>query len=281
MTTLTDRFWAKVSQSEDGCWEWTASIATSGYGQIRAAGKPRYAHRVSWELHNGEIPDGRWVLHTCDNRRCVRPDHLYLGSAKDNAADTHQRGRWHYVPPGQGRPKPVASGRKKGPQITPPAERFWPKVDVRGGDVDQCWEFMGTRFPNGYGSFWMPDYKRKVLAHRIAYALHYGSFDSQLIVMHTCDNPSCCNPHHLRLGTRADNNRDRSSKGRGRENRQWGKDNPRARLTQADVDEMRHLAASGVTQMEIAARFSIKQPQVSRIVRGVSWPMAHGPKGAT
>lgn len=269
-TSIEDRFWPKVRQGE-GCWEWQASRTSEGYGQISSNGRPVGAHRISWEVHFGEIPDGKCVLHRCDNRSCVRPDHLFLGDRAENNRDTHAKGRWSYNAPGRGR-KRRPTGGKKGPQPTPPAERFWLKVDTHGGDVECCWEYLGTRDKYGYGAFWMLELGRKVPSHRIAYSLHYGGFDRSLVVMHTCDNPPCCNPHHLRLGTRGDNNRDRSSKGRGREHRQWGSANTRARLTQSDVDEIRRLANEEITQAEIAERFSIKQPQVSRIIKGTSWP---------
>lgn len=99
MGKLTDadvvRFWSKVQRS-DTCWEWTASISGSGYGlfSIRhRSATPAKAHRVSYEIHNGPIPGNMHVLHTCDNRSCVRPDHLYLGTNADNVRDRVTRGR--------------------------------------------------------------------------------------------------------------------------------------------------------------------------------------------
>jgi len=89
--------------------------------------------------------------------------------------------------------------------------------------------------------------------------------------MHTCDNPPCVNPAHLRIGTIGDNNRDRSNKGRGRENRQSGTDNPNAKLQESDVREIIAALREGETQMAIASRFGVKQPQVSRIARRVQW----------
>jgi hypothetical protein len=94
-TTLAVRFWAKVVKHDgpDACWEWTACLFHNGYGQIRIAGKNRGAHRVSWEMAHGPIPPETQVLHHCDNRRCVRPDHLFLGTHTDNMRDMSTKGR--------------------------------------------------------------------------------------------------------------------------------------------------------------------------------------------
>lgn len=86
------RFWSKV-QKTSGCWEWMARRDKDGYGQFRLKGKMRGAHKASWELTHGSIPDGLWVLHKCDNPSCVRPDHLFLGTAKDNTQDMVSKDR--------------------------------------------------------------------------------------------------------------------------------------------------------------------------------------------
>ena len=84
---LAQRFCEKVEIRESGCHEWTGRIQPNGYGQVRGNGKTVYAHRASWELANGPIPNGGFVLHACDNRRCVNPAHLRVGSFQDNMDD--------------------------------------------------------------------------------------------------------------------------------------------------------------------------------------------------
>lgn len=89
------------ANGETGCWEWTAWIHPNGYGVVTMGGKSKKvrAHRFSWELHNAPIPDGLFVLHRCDNRRCVNPAHLFLGTKGDNMRDCVAKGR-HPAKPG-------------------------------------------------------------------------------------------------------------------------------------------------------------------------------------
>jgi hypothetical protein len=91
---LEERFWEKVQKGE-GCWAWTGATVY-GYGRIGAGGTygpALMAHRVSWELHNGPIPEGMNVLHRCDNPPCTNPEHLFLGTHADNVADKVAKGR--------------------------------------------------------------------------------------------------------------------------------------------------------------------------------------------
>lgn len=77
----------------NGCWVWTRARTTAGYGEIWVNGKIHYTHRLSWELTNGPIVDGLWVLHKCDNPGCANPDHLFLGTQKVNMSDCKAKGR--------------------------------------------------------------------------------------------------------------------------------------------------------------------------------------------
>lgn len=94
--TVEERFFEKVSKLPDlpGCWLWTGWVKhPDGYGLIRVGDRVVLAHRLSWELHVGEIAGGLFVLHHCDTRACVRPDHLYLGTNADNVRDRETRNR--------------------------------------------------------------------------------------------------------------------------------------------------------------------------------------------
>lgn len=99
-TDPATRFWSKVDKSGE-CWTWMAATAGPlGYGVIGITRERMvYAHRLSWEMANGPIPAGMYVLHHCDNPKCVRPEHLFLGTIKDNVADMDAKGRRRSLPP--------------------------------------------------------------------------------------------------------------------------------------------------------------------------------------
>lgn len=88
-------FWYRVSPNdENGCWEWTGPSTPHGYGTQSSGTKEQRAHRLSYQMFFGDIPDGLWILHKCDNRRCVNPAHLYAGTPMDNVVDRRERKRF-------------------------------------------------------------------------------------------------------------------------------------------------------------------------------------------
>ena len=92
ITTAPERFMSRVDQSGD-CWIYQGDKTTNGYGTVRVRNQRTAAHRYSYEVHVGPIPDGMLVCHACDNPLCVRPDHLWLGTPADNVHDMHLKGR--------------------------------------------------------------------------------------------------------------------------------------------------------------------------------------------
>lgn len=94
-TDPAERFALRANSSggPDACWPWMGGLNASGYGVTRFGGIRKSAHRLSYELAHGPLGANEWVLHTCDNRKCVNPAHLYKGHAKENAADMVSRNR--------------------------------------------------------------------------------------------------------------------------------------------------------------------------------------------
>lgn len=91
---LEDRFWEKVDRrGPDDCWPWLGHRSGDWYGRVYSNGKQIGAHRVSYLIHNGELPKGAFICHTCDNPGCVNPKHLYAGTPATNVKDMDQRGR--------------------------------------------------------------------------------------------------------------------------------------------------------------------------------------------
>lgn len=90
-----DRLWNRTKRDpETGCLEWQGATYPNGYGAIKVDGKVMGTHRLSYTLTKGEIPEGLFVCHTCDNRLCIEPSHLWAGTARENVLDMHEKGRY-------------------------------------------------------------------------------------------------------------------------------------------------------------------------------------------
>jgi hypothetical protein len=139
-------------------------------------------------------------------------------------------------------------------------ERFWARVFMRA--PDECWGWDGPPGPGGYGKFSMGG--KLTYAHRAAYEIATGVSPYGCLVCHTCDNPGCVNPAHLFLGTSADNSADMVRKGRSRS----GEAHWRARLTDAQVNDIRARAAAGETQRSLAAAHGVSFQHVSDLCSG-------------
>jgi hypothetical protein len=124
------RFWSKIDKSGE-CWLWTGALYKTGYGHVRINRHDYRAHRIVYELLKGPIPEGLFVCHTCDVRRCVRPEHLWLGTTGDNTRDASAKGRMSYPRPrspnakigAHTKPESVARGER-----APHAKLTWEQV---------------------------------------------------------------------------------------------------------------------------------------------------------
>lgn len=162
--------------------------------------------------------------------------------------------QWDAARPNHGRFCSVSCARRR----TPLAVRFWQCVDKDG----ECWPWMGSRSAAGYGRIVSIEKGiRAKYAHRIAWELTHGQIPAGMHVCHRCDNPPCCNPTHLFLGTPADNVTDAKAKGRMWFQRQTG----RTRLTPDGVREIRRLRADGIAAVTVAKQFGISTSHVYNI----------------
>lgn len=146
---------------------------------------------------------------------------------------------------------------------------FWKRVLKLG--ARQCWEWQGHRVDGTYGQLKREDNKTNVYAHRASVEIHRGfPVPGSLKVLHTCDNPPCVNPAHLRVGTQRDNVLDMYSKGRGSKTSLSGDDHGSTKVSDSNVRRIRMLWRSRrvtrITQMQLASRFGVTQAQISRIV---------------
>lgn len=145
-------------------------------------------------------------------------------------------------------------------------ERFWSKVDRREPHI--CWPWLARRNGKGYGQIWFDN--RMEQAPRAAWQLAVGPIPEGLKVLHTCDNPPCCNPAHLYVGTIADNHADMVRRGRqvlppiGE--RHWN-----SKLKEADVLAIRALKAQGVPTKDVAVMFGVNRSTIKIIIRGITW----------
>ena len=137
------------------------------------------------------------------------------------------------------------------------------RCKVKENPVTGCHEWQAGR-SGGYGTFWVTGYRcGNILAHRYAYIVHHGRMlADEILLMHTCDNPSCVNPEHLVEGTMLENNRDKARKGR----------NANTKLAPSDVMRIYELRDQGYTCAQLCRMFGMSDPGMRRVYTGKTWP---------
>lgn len=157
---------------------------------------------------------------------------------------------------------------KRTDKVKSPAQRLWEKVDKSGGE-DACWPYATlTRDTYGNVGYDAGDIKwHGIGAHCLAYILTYGPYPNQMIIRHTCDNKPCCNPRHLVLGTHQDNMDDAASRHR----MSHGINHHRAKLTEAQVQDIRRLRKQGMKIIPLSKQFHVSIANISDIIAYRIW----------
>lgn len=146
--------------------------------------------------------------------------------------------------------------------------RFWSKVDMRG--PDECWEWQASLRPSGYGRFKIASYV-DVTASRLSLIIATGCEPQGMLALHSCDNPPCCNPRHLRWGTVQENSDDMKARGRSYNGEQEGFGNGACKISPEQFEQIIQGFHAGLNNKQIAEGLPVDHSLVSRIRRGRSW----------
>ncbi len=141
---------------------------------------------------------------------------------------------------------------------------FWKHIKI---SESGCWDWKGSRHPKGYGQVYL--YGDKYKTHRLAYEIVHGEITNDMCVCHKCDNPSCCKPGHLFLGTNYENVQDSTKKRR--RVKQYGELNHNAILTKKEVLEIREKYKKGMSRSDLSFIFDVSKPSIYNITTYRSW----------
>lgn len=202
------------------CWLWRGATTRGRQGVLRRKGKNYPAHAYIYISIYGPLPPRQRLIHTCGNTLCVKPDHLLLAGSLDGF-----------------------------------------KSYTRENPLTGCWEWQLFRLPGmGYGVTSTGGKGNSGLAHRVAYKKFIGPIPKGACVLHKCDNPPCCNPEHLFLGTKSENNHDRVKKGR-----------TFSKLKGDDVLKIKKHLLGKFSHAKIAKMFGVSRSCINSISRRSNW----------
>lgn len=234
--TVKSRFFKHINKdNKNGCWEWIGSKTKRGnYGQFSLNGKPVRAHRLSFEFENGPIPEGMFICHKCDNPACVNPDHLFLGTQKENMADCVLKGR--------NSPPPHSIGEFHPLKLHP--ER------AAHGEKHGCAKLT------------------LVDVNDICEKARNGSTRQELADEYHVDKSSIYRIVHGKTWKRDGLN---TSEINMKSNASMGERNASAKLTSIQVREIRLKHKSGMTQVQLQNEYHVSEPTIHNIVHYLSW----------
>ena len=282
--------------ASNGCVIWTGAKRATGYGHKLVNGKYKLVHRAVIELNSGtEIEGGLVVMHLCDNRLCINPEHLQLGTSKENTQDAIIKGRKDNKHKHLSRSyklnavqvREIHEKHAKGATYTRLAKEYEvsretikrvlsfpkppedivivpPSLEARLDESDNkgCLIYQGFIHPDGYG------YKRMngsepLAVHRLALKEKLGrDLLPDMVACHSCDKPTCINPEHLFEGTQIENIMDAVSKGR--------QTNPRL-FTDIEIRRIRREYAGGESQKKIALKYGVARNTIYQIVNYLTY----------
>lgn len=296
-----DKYGLMVNEDIGRCWAWTGS-KRNGYGEFNRTG----AHRVSYRLFKGDIPRGLFVLHICDNRECINPDHLKIGTNKQNVDDKVKKGR---AKGGNGR---------KGENIVTSKLTNDQVKEIRENPHDKCLNCLARQFGVSFqqisrikhnerwtqlveketeeDNFWKRAVHEKkviredlgecwetirnkmqfsyngkaMLSHRVAYTITKGEIPKGMVIRHKCDNSKCINPEHLELGSQQENIQDKVKRGRVPS----GDKHMNAKLTNIVALEIYNFKGTQ-SLSETARQYNISKQNVKSIWDKKTWKHIH------
>lgn len=247
----------------NGCYKVVGrKLNRRGVCTIGVNGVYKYAHRAVWEHFNGDIPEGLYILHSCDFGGCVNIEHMRLGTQADNARDREERGRT------RGKVNNIETVE---PDLAITINRGSSRrniLEIKINRENRCWE-VANRVPLPSGYYKVLYKGKQTLAHRVMYELFNGTIPDGYVVRHKCNNPACVAPHHLIKGTQAENMEDKAKSGR----------QPR-KLTDLQVTFIRlvlpAIRSRGnknafITQTEIGDWFGVAHSLINEVITGKRW----------
>ena len=200
------RILEKCIRVESGCLEWQGAKSHGGYGRIMVDGVIYRVHRLMYEVCVGPIPHGAVLCHQCDNPPCCEPTHVVVGTMRQNSREAWDRNRHPRERRSYGKRLPKGTRLEDSPGLV--LSRLMTRVKEVGSG---CIEWQGSMHPGGYGKVEVNG--RHYAAHRLIYELTVGPIPEGMYLLHSCDNPKCCNVEHLRPGTQRENVQEAASKG--------------------------------------------------------------------
>ena len=227
----------QYKQKEDECWNWQGSISSGGYGMYNN----KFAHRMSYEHFIDEIPKNMIINHLCKNRLCINPNHLIIATIQENSQYSS------YKRMGV---KQKSFSRPSGDSGEVLLQKFFDRVEIPE-DENNCWEWIGSKRDDGYGTFRLSNIKR-IAAHRLSYQIFIEEVPEGLVINHICENKGCVNPGHLEAVTTAENNQYSIYNG--------------SKIKENDLEELKQLLTnSNMSYQKLAEKFGVKRGRIGVI----------------